>query len=396
MPYKAVNHGKTVWRGQARRNGKKITRQFPTKREAMEWEARMRLGAEPQEQAPAPAPAKAKPRLVESKQTTNPLNSCPTALDWLTEYLLFAERYVAKTLDEKRSASKRFLKSLDNPRMPVDEITPGIVLRHMTQQLKARSAYMANKSRKNLSAAWTWGRKYMEHFPREKVNPFQLVDKFPHDEGQHYVPPEADFWRVVEVAEGQDRRLLLTLLYTAARKGKVFRWRWDDDIGLDNMLVRLGSKKNRSSTMEYVTLPMVPDLRSVLVEQMSWLDSIDCFSVGGPVFIQTGKRSLGRAITDNRGFPQELCRLAGVKPFGCHGIRGLTATTLARRGIPVTAVQAILRHAKLTTTDKYVRKMVGADVGQYLELLQAPQKPSDLSRAYQTDKGQEWSPSLYQ
>jgi hypothetical protein len=53
------------------------------------------------------------------------------------------------------------------------------------------------------------------------------------------------------------------------------------------------------------------------------------------VFVQSVGRHAGKPYTENRGFPQELCLSAGVREFGCHAIRHLTALILAAAGTAV-------------------------------------------------------------
>jgi hypothetical protein len=64
----------------------------------------------------------------------------------------------------------------------------------------------ANKERKNLAAAWTYGGRYLDGFLT--VNPCGAIEKFPETAHARYVPSKQDFWKVVAVAEGQDRALL--------------------------------------------------------------------------------------------------------------------------------------------------------------------------------------------
>jgi integrase len=49
-----------------------------------------------------------------------------------------------------------------------------------------------------------------------------------------------------------------------------------------------------------------------------------------------------------------LCKPAGVKPFGFHAIRHLTASILAQADVPMVTIQRILRHKNLTTTERYI------------------------------------------
>jgi integrase len=54
---------------------------------------------------------------------------------------------------------------------------------------------------------------------------------------------------------------------------------------------------------------------------------------------------------------KSLCKRAGVKHFGFHAIRHLTASILAQANVPMVTIQAILRHKHLTTTERYIRGM---------------------------------------
>jgi integrase len=54
-------------------------------------------------------------------------------------------------------------------------------------------------------------------------------------------------------------------------------------------------------------------------------------------------------------FMLRRCDRAGVKRFGFHAIRHLTASTLYRAGYPSVVIQQILRHQRATTTNAYLR-----------------------------------------
>lgn len=58
--------------------------------------------------------------------------------------------------------------------------------------------------------------------------------------------------------------------------------------------------------------------------------------------------------------------------FGCHAIRHLTASILAQADVPMVVIQGILRHKKLSTTERYVRRM--ETVRPYLEVLSGGRK----------------------
>ncbi|WP_279343184.1 tyrosine-type recombinase/integrase [Fundidesulfovibrio terrae] len=65
----------------------------------------------------------------------------------------------------------------------------------------------------------------------------------------------------------------------------------------------------------------------------------------------------GQPYTNRQHFMKKLCEKAGVKPFGFHAIRHLTASTLYRAGRPQAEIQAILRHSSPTTTNRYLHSL---------------------------------------
>jgi integrase len=63
-----------------------------------------------------------------------------------------------------------------------------------------------------------------------------------------------------------------------------------------------------------------------------------------------GEPLTGRTI-DNR--LRATCRRAGLRAIGWHKLRHTFASELARRGVPLNAVQTLLGHSSITTTMRY-------------------------------------------
>ncbi len=97
----------------------------------------------------------------------------------------------------------------------------------LDHQYDHRSGYAANCDRKNLAAAWKWGAKNLPGFPMLH-NSFEAVERYPEERSDRYIPPLEDFMRVIDMATGQDRVMLLTFFHLGARCGEVFRLTWAD------------------------------------------------------------------------------------------------------------------------------------------------------------------------
>jgi integrase len=308
---------------QVKIDGRKRRRQFATLQEAKAWEADIKR------EVKKPPP------------TTTPTISF---LELANSYLDYAVKFSPKTYSEKRTAFRRLLKAV-GPDRTVQSYTRKEALDYLNGIFKKSSGYSTNKERKNLAAAWNFGVKFMEGFPSS--NPFLAVPRFPEERQTRYVPPESDFRKVVDFAKGQNKTLLLTFLHTAGRRGEIYRLQWKD-VDFSGQRIRLGTRKRNDGSLEYEWLPMTDELFNALLLHRQQ-------AVNEWVFVQPSGRFQHKPYTENRGFPQDLCRRAGVKPFGCHAIRHLTASILANNNVPMIAIQQILRHKKLATTERYVR-----------------------------------------
>lgn len=318
MPYQMSN-GK--WRATRMIQGRVKTKSFPTKAEAKKWETKQSAEAW-------------------AEQATQTPTAC--WLDFATAYLHMAkERFSQKTWQEKKRAFRASMRHIP-PETSVDAITP----RHALDVLRSVaiiSGNAANKVRKNLAAAWTWGRRYYG-LPHE--NPFLVVERFPADQTPRYVPPEEDFWKVYEAADETDKAFLLFLLHTGARRAEAFRLTWDD-VDFSGRKIRLGTRKTAGKGMVYAWIPMTAALRSALELQKGR-------TAGKLVF---SNRHNGEQYTARQHMMPLLCAKAGVKPFGFHAIRHLAATILAYAGLDLPTVQAMLRHQSPTTTARYIKSL---------------------------------------
>jgi len=336
MPSKIKKNGRIRWKGRVQKDGVIRQRLFETKAEALAWEA---------------------------EQRGNDWSKTDTACslgDWSQRYLDHCRKYSLKAYQEKVKAFKEFFAAKDakgrvvvSPAMDVKMLTPGMVLAVLQSQFATRSGYAANKDRKNLVAAWNWGMKYMG---LPAPNPC-LVDKFPEVRQPRYIPPEEDFWAVYELAKGQDQVMLLTFLHLGARRGEVFKLTWAD-VDFGRSRIRLGTRKRRDGTLEYDWLPMTGELK---VKLLWWWEN-RTFKRSEHVFLCEESTPFcqehhGKPFLHRLHFLPRLCERAGVKRFGYHAIRHLTASILFRMGQSVGIIQAILRHKSPSTTERYLRSL---------------------------------------
>ena len=81
-----------------------------------------------------------------------------------------------------------------------------------------------------------------------KDNPFDIA-KMSEVRSPRYVPPLEDFWKVYNVAEGQDKVMLSACFFLAARRGELFRLKVED-LDFENDKVRLWTKKREDGNSE--------------------------------------------------------------------------------------------------------------------------------------------------
>jgi len=291
---------------------------------------------------------------------------CLTIVNWATAYLRYAkDNYVVKTFKEKLGAFRGLRKCLGN--IPVQEISTAKAFQYLSGEYNTRSGNAANKDRKNLSAAWTYGNRFIEGFPKVDVNPFAEVIRFKEERSPRYIPSEDDFWQIYETAEGQDQVMLSVFIYLAARRKEVFNLKWSD-IDFEKNQIRLWTNKRQGGTHESDWLPMLPELTEKL---KGWKG--ECPIKDTPyVFVcleatAFTEQYYGKPFQVRQHFMKKLCAKAGVEPFGFHAIRHLTASMLYHRGVQVSVIQALLRHKSPTTTNRYLQSLGVGFVREGLE-----------------------------
>jgi integrase len=352
MPY--WDKQKQKWCAAVMVNGERDRKFFKEKdyKKACAWEEKRKGDMVKEQNTPRPEP---KPEDMELRT-------------FFSLYLDYAKLHWSdKTYREKQSLLKELSLKWGGD-TPVKDITPAMVVQFLNDKatklpesefdengevkksLRRATANVSNKARKNLHALWNWGQE-IHDLPTNPVK----VKKLPHQEQEQYTPVEKDVLKVLMVATRPERVFLDACLQTGARKSEIFRWRWNDDISFEQRQVRLGSKKNRDGTMEYEWLPMSDDL----YDSLMWLWQNKPIPDSPYVFVITKPgQYYGQPFKDRRRFLETLCERAGVKVFKYHAMRRFVGSILAdKHKVSAKAIQKILRHKKLFTTEKYLKKI---------------------------------------
>jgi len=322
----------------------------------------------------------------EEAERTPTATASPTLLDWLNTHLDRVRKTRAdKTYIEKASCYWRFVQFFE-PDAPAEGHEPQTTLEdvlfdrgefslsrieeYFDVQAEERSGNAANKDRKNLAEAWNKAAGRVRGFPSHLANPFRLVQRYPEKRRPRYVPQIADFWSVYDEAGRpggitglQDQVMLLTMLHTAARKGEIF-WGGRDkpgltlgDVDFGRGSIRLWTRKRNGGDLEPDELPMTEELQRGL---RAWLEArpldldVVFYCVERTAFCES---YYGKPFLKRTQLMRRLCDRAGVKRFGFHAIRHLTARHLHEQGYGVEYIQRVLRHTSPEVTRRYLAKV---------------------------------------
>jgi len=346
MPY--FDQKRKRWRGVIKQSGRRYTQSLKTKAEAMRWERRKYTELEDQQQ----------------KMT-------PIGMDLLTacnEYLDFCKlRYSHDTFIEKQTLCSKIMASWGN--IDLTDVTPALVLNHLTQRANKISNNAWNRDRKNLLAMFNWLRKTHGIVNNAVVN----IERMPEERKTEYIPPAQDIDTIMMLTNGQDRVMLKCYYYTFARRSELFDWTWDD-INFEKGWYRLWTKKRLHGDRQADYFPMPKD--SELYKELSW--QWEHRDKNAP-YVFTNPKT-GQKYTQRRRFLMGLCERAKVKPFGFKAFRKFGPSVLNDvHKVSIKKLQRLLRHKTQTTTEIYL-KHIDNDLASAVRLLEKLEIPGDTQR----------------
>ena len=332
MPYK--ENGK--WRAKITVKGQRYTSLQNTKKEAIQWEIRIRK------------------RLKKILSGTNLINFC-------TKYLNYAEKFSRKVYEEKQRVCKRILYKF-GPDILVDDITTEMADTFLKEQKELRSANAANKDRKNLLAMFNIAIK--KKWGGVLVNPFTETTKFKHQRKKQYVPTPDDIKTLLSVLNKQEYVFIDTYLNTGARRTEIFNLKWQD-IDFNNKTITLRTKKTKDGTPKDRTIAMNDELYESLLWRLNnkKVDSDFVFVNEHP------SQDYGKPFVYRQRFMKKICTRAGIRPFGFHSLRRFVASFIHQSGkASMKQISILLGHESITTTERYIY-FLGEDLKSTVDIL---------------------------
>jgi len=171
--------------------------------------------------------------------------------------------------------------------------------------------------------------------------PFPLPSPFPNDRRKRSIPPVEALSRVIDNSDPELRTLLILMKNTLARVGELLELKWED-IDFENKVLFLHTRKTAGRGYKNIVIPLNKEAYEVLRNLPRKSE-----------YVFPGKR--GSKKMSYRWYAlKKACEKAGIRPIGFHTFRHWAATSLARKGIPLTTIQALCGHSSIRTTERYL------------------------------------------
>ena len=179
-------------------------------------------------------------------------------------------------------------------------------------------------------------------------NPCRGIRFFPAERAPKFIPSKDQISQVLLLANPLDRAYLTTIWLTAARVREVNNLAWED-VDFERRTIRLWTRKKRGGHKT----PRIVDMADKVFDalQYVWKNR----DKNSPWVFPTP--TTGKPYDYRDKFFDRLCRLAGVPEMGYHALRHYAASAMADANVPLTAIQAILGHEAVTTTNNYLQAL---------------------------------------
>lgn len=149
------------------------------------------------------------------------------------------------------------------------------------------------------------------------------------------------------IQDPMDRAMFLLLLRSGLRPGELATLKLADmDLGQQAVRIERG-EKNGLGRMVYFSADAKAALEEWLVQRAPFPEVTRLF------FTKRTKRI--QVCTINERFQRYLAQAGTEKPYSAKSLRHTFATQLLNAGVPLTTVQELLGHDRITTTQRYAR-----------------------------------------
>lgn len=184
------------------------------------------------------------------------------------------------------------------------------------------------------------------------------ADAVPHPQDIKKTPDVADRYSIEEVLEGfpdtaagRRDRAAMELLYAAGLRVSELVALDLDDIRLDERMVRVRGKGRKERLVPFGR-PAADAIRRYLGDRVQWRRGV--IDETEPLFVnQRGGRLSDRSV--RRQLDRAVRKTADINHLHPHALRHAFATHLLEAGMDLRAIQELLGHSSLATTQIYTR-----------------------------------------
>lgn len=184
-------------------------------------------------------------------------------------------------------------------------------------------------------------------------NPVNGTPLFPVNKTRRYSPPYEDILKIISITDKDTQDYLNILKDTLARVNEINRLTWDD-VDFKERTITLRTRKKKGGIETPRLIPMSKTVRRILKRRHRRSPDDMPFVFFHEYYSALDKDYVLGPYKDRKRFMKTLCKEAGVKYFRFHGIRHSAASYLNNQGVPLSAIQRLLGHEKLTTTQIYL------------------------------------------
>ena len=267
-------------------------------------------------------------------------------------------------------------------RLMSGQITPDSVQAYVLRRKDETSPYTANKDLRLLRSVFNFGikRKWI------RENPANEVDFLPVKKKKRQPPAKENMLRVILCADPDTRDYLWTISLTLARKGEIDRLQWQD-VDFQSRCVWLRTRKKKHGDEEARPIPMLDRLHDLLWRRHQRRDPDKPWVFWHRYWSRKEKKWVEGPYADRKGIMKTLCSKADVPYFRFHALRHLGASMMADEGKPISAIQRILGHENLKTTERYLHALGEAEREAIQSLSKLDDSQGEGDRQLQEDGG---------